>query len=608
MNATHNASIRRGIREAVALLPSRIRIRLAGAVVLATILAGVEAAAIAGLFSVINVLVDEEAAVPEWAGLLSATGRDQFLVRGASVVFVLLLVRSGLGFLAAQIQARLHAGTDEMLATRIFGRALRYPYAEHLRRSSSEIMVVLMSSTGDVAANIVGATASAAVDILLLGALAATLIVLQPLTALGMIAYFSAVAAVLLFSLAPAVRRAADDSHQSFVLVNRSMVEGLHGVKALQIAVTTNVVADEHARHRAALAHARQRSVFLAAVSRQTLEAAVTLGIGLLAAGLFALQTGAEALASLGLVVAVAFRALPSISRLVGTLNGMRSAIVSLERIQEELQHATTHEDREEQKSPTFAREIRFCDVSYTYRGAQGPALDGISFDIPAGSSIGIVGSSGAGKTTMVDLLLGLLEPTGGRITVDGVPLDRANILGWRRIIGYVPQDVFMLDSVIRDNVVFAGRDSPAPDDEVWAALEQAQLAEFVSSLPNGLDTLIGERGARISGGQRQRIGIARALYRQPSLLVLDEATSALDLVTEAAIAETIESLDRSITKVIIAHRLTTVRGCDTIVFLSHGALLGIGTFDEIAATVPEFHRLVSLSGAVAIDKPRQLP
>lgn len=608
MNAPHNASISRGIREAVALLPSRIRRRLAWAVGLAVILAGVEAAAIAGLFTVINVLVDDKAAVPEWGRLLSATGRDQFLVRAASVVFVLLLIRSALGFLAAQIQARLHAGTDEMLATRIFGRALRYPYAEHLRRSSSEIMVVLMSSTADVAANIVGATASAAVDILVLGALAGTLIVLQPLTALGLIAYFAAVAAVLLFSLAPAVRRAATDSHQSFVLVSRSMMEGLHGVKALQIAVTTNVVADEHARHRAALAHGRQRTVFLAAASRQTLEGAVTVGIGLLAAGLFALQTSAEAVASLGLVVAVAFRALPSVSRLLSTLNAMRSALVSLERLQEELGQATTHEDREEQKPPTFAKSIQFCEVSYTYRGAQGPALAGISFDIPAGSSIGIVGTSGAGKTTMVDLLLGLLEPTGGRITVDGVPLDRGNILGWRRLIGYVPQDVFMLDSAIRDNVVFAGRDFPAPDDEVWAALEQAQLAEFVRSLPDGLDTLIGERGARMSGGQRQRIGIARALYRQPSLLVLDEATSALDLLTEAAIAETIESLDRSITKVIIAHRLTTVRGCDHIVFLANGALMAIGTFDEIAATVPEFNRLVRLSGAVANDQPRQLP
>lgn len=600
MTRSRTPSFRAVIRGAVSLLPSWIRRRLAAAIVLAVIVAGVEAAAIAGLFSVINVLVDESARAPEWSRLLGATDREQFLVRAAVVVFALLLIRSGLGFLAASVQARLHATTDAVLATRIFERSLRYPYADHLRRSSSEIMTVLWSSTADVAANIVGATASAAVDILVLGALAATLLVLQPITAIGMVAYFAIVTAIVLFSLARSVRRARTEEHESFGLVSRSVMEGLHGVKALQIAVATDVVAAEHARHRDALAQARERSVFLAAMSRQILEASVTLGVGLLAAGLFAFQSSADALASLGLVVAVAFRALPSVSRLLGTLNAMRAASISLERIQTELGQATTHEDRETQEPLDFASEIRFADVSYSYSGASALALHGISMDVPAGSSLGIVGTSGAGKTTIVDLLLGLLEPTSGVITVDGVSLDRSNVLGWRRLVGYVPQDVFMLDSSVRDNVVFAGRDFVAPDDEVWAALQQAQLADFVRSLPDGLNTVIGERGARMSGGQRQRVGIARALYRQPALLVLDEATSALDLVTEAAIAETIESLDRSITKVIIAHRLTTVRGCDRIAFLGQGQLLGLGSFDEIAATVPEFERLVSLSGGVA--------
>lgn len=606
MTRSRKTPFRAVIRGAVGLLPSWIRRRLAAAIVLAVIVAGLEAAAIAGLFSLINVLVDEGARAPGWNRLLGASGRGQFLVRAAVLVFALLLLRSGLGFLAARVQAGLHAATDAVLATRIFERALRYPYADHLRRSSSEIMTVLWASTADVAANIVGATASAAVDILVLGALAATLLVLQPVTAIGMIAYFAIVTAIVLLSLTGSVRRARSEEHESFGLVSRSMMEGLHGVKALQIAVATDVVADEHARHRDALAQARQRTVFLAAMSRQILEAAVTLGIGLLAAGLFAFQSSADALASLGLVVAVAFRALPSVSRLLGTLNAMRAASVSLERIQEELLQPTTHADREAQEPPDFVREIGFADVSYSYSGASALALDGVSITIPSGSSLGIVGTSGAGKTTIVDLLLGLLEPTSGVITVDGVPLDRSNVLGWRRLVGYVPQDVFMLDSSLRDNVVFTGRDFIAPDDEVWAALQQAQLADFVRSLPDGLDTVIGERGARMSGGQRQRVGIARALYRQPALLVLDEATSALDLVTEAAIAETIEALDRSITKVIIAHRLTTVRGCDRIAFLEDGHVLGLGSFDEIAATVPEFDRLLSLSGSIRATDERQ--
>jgi ABC-type multidrug transport system fused ATPase/permease subunit len=589
-------SILAAVRAAVALLPSQIRRRLVLAIGLALMLAAMEAAAVGGLFSVINVLVDDQARAPGWGRLLAADDRDEFLVRAASLVLALFLLRSGLGFAVARLHAELHARTDAWLATTIFERALRYPYAEHLRRSSSEIMAVLNWCTADVAANLVGAAASASVDILVLTALAGTLIVLQPLSAVGMIAYFAVVAGVVLLGLTPAVRRAADDEYHASVLTHRSMIEGLHGVKAFQIAVATDVVADEHTRHRADLASARQRKVFLSAMSRQTLETAVTLGIGLLAAALFAFNSSTDALASLGLVVAVAFRALPSVSRLLAILNGMRSASVTLRKIQDELGQPTTHDDRIEQPPLPFHRDITFNGVSYTYGGGTDPALDDVTLRIPIGSSVGIVGRSGAGKTTMVDLLLGLLEPSSGAVEVDGLPLDRTNIRGWRRLIGYVPQEVFLLDGSVRDNVVFAGRDVPAPDDCVWAALEQAQLDTFVRSLPAGLDTMIGERGARLSGGQRQRIGIARALYREPSVLVLDEATSALDLVTEAAMAQTIRSLDRSITKVIIAHRLTTVRDCDRIVVLENARVAGVGGFDELAATVQDFQVLAHLS------------
>ena len=558
-------------------------------------LAVVEALAMAGLFGVINVIANPEAPEPRWATLVFASSRDDFAARAAVVVFTLLLLRGVLGFVAARLQANLQAETDRAVGERIFGRALRYPYATHLRRNSAEIVAVLNWSTADVAANLVGATAAVSVDLLILVGLAVTLILLQPLIALGMIVYFVAVAAVLVLALSPAICRAADEEHRMSTLTNRSIMEGLQGVKAFQVAVATEVVADEHARHRSHLAAIRQRKVFLSSMSRQTLELSVTLGLGVLTGALFAFQSSGKALASLGLVIAVAFRALPSLSRLLTTLGAMRSASVSLGKIQEELAQPTTHDDQAYLPALEFSRQISFSDVSFVYGSASAPALNQLSVSVPFGSSLGIVGTSGAGKTTMVDLLLGLLEPTSGQIEVDGVQLDRSNMLAWRHLIGYVPQDVFMLDGSIRDNVVFTGRDVPADDGAVWAALAQAQLTEFVEGLPEGLDTIIGERGARLSGGQRQRVGIARALYRQPSLLVLDEATSSLDLATEAAMAKTLESIGRSITKVIIAHRLPTVRGCDRILFLKHGRIAGVGTFAELTATVPEFDILARL-------------
>lgn len=191
---------------------------------------------------------------------------------------------------------------------------------------------------------------------------------------------------------------------------------------------------------------------------------------------------------------------------------------------------------------------------------------------IPVGKSIGIVGASGSGKTTAIDILLGLLPPQAGNVLVDGVDI-RKNYGCWLAHLGYILQMIFMLDDTIRANVAFGISDKEVDDAQVWKALEEAQLKEFVQSLPDGLDTTIGERGVRLSGGQRQRIGIARALYMDPDLLIFDEATSALDNETEAAIMDSINALHGRKTLVIIAHRLTTIEECDIVYRVEHGKI-----------------------------------
>lgn len=577
------------------LLPGRTRRRLRLAVLLAVVLAVVEAVAIGGLAVVIKLVADADAGVPSWAKAF-ADDRDSLVARGGIVVFVLLLVRTLLGFMAARLQASLQAETDAELGIRIFGRALRYPYSVHLRRSSSEFVGVLGWCVADVSANLVGATALLAVDALMLVALAGTLVAIQPLVAAGLIAYFSIVAAALVYGPAKGIRRIAQDEQAANVATNRAILEGLQGVKAFQVAVATQVVADEHSHERRRLALTRQRKTFYAATIRQVLEASVTLGIAALALALFTLTSSTEAVASLGVVVAVAFRALPSVARMLGTLSSMRSASVSLAAVQSELAQTTTQDD-DPSSAITFERGIEFEDVTFQYAADGPPALQHVTLQILRGMTLGVVGSSGAGKTTLVDLLLGLLRPSTGAISVDGEHLDQGNVLAWRRLVGYVPQDVFLLDSTVRDNVVFAGRGVVVDDEAVWAALQQAQLAEFVRSMPAALDTVVGERGSRMSGGQRQRLGIARALYRGPRVLILDEATSALDLKTEAAVARTIEALDSSMTKIIIAHRLSTVRNCDQIAFFDTGRVVGTGTFDELVEAVPQFAELARLGG-----------
>ena len=235
-----------------------------------------------------------------------------------------------------------------------------------------------------------------------------------------------------------------------------------------------------------------------------------------------------------------------------------------------------------------------FRHVTFTYPNEAAPALHSISGVIEPGGSLGIVGPTGAGKSTMVDLLCGLLTPTSGDVLVDGRRTSDSDRT-WQRRIAYVPQDVFLLDATIRDNITFTAR-QPQP-----AAIERAtalaQLDDWIRQLPDGLDTQIGERGVLLSGGQRQRIGLARALYRQPSLLILDEATSALDVETEAAITDAIDNLAGGITLIVVAHRLSTVRSCHNILLLDGGVAVGWGTFDELTRSNPMFARWVQLAG-----------
>lgn len=231
--------------------------------------------------------------------------------------------------------------------------------------------------------------------------------------------------------------------------------------------------------------------------------------------------------------------------------------------------------------------------MTFCYVGAAEPALQDVTLALPAGTSLGVVGPSGAGKSTLVDVVCGLRSLDAGEVLVGGEPL--ASTAGERRTrVGLVPQDVYLVDGSILRNVAFGAEENR---DQVWEVLRMAHLAGFVEALPEGLDTVVGERGTRLSGGQRQRIGIARALYGQPGVLVLDEATSALDGETEAGVVEAVSALSGDMTLVKVAHRLSTIRHCDRIVYLDRGRVQAVGTFDEVAATLPEFARAVELAG-----------
>jgi ABC-type multidrug transport system fused ATPase/permease subunit len=243
-----------------------------------------------------------------------------------------------------------------------------------------------------------------------------------------------------------------------------------------------------------------------------------------------------------------------------------------------------------------FVPEIVVEDISLTYPNKPTPAVKDVSISIPPGSSIAFVGPSGAGKTTIIDIMLGVLIPESGKVLISGLPPLLA-VAKWPGAVSYVPQDVVISAGTIRENIALGYPIEVATDQLILEALKVARLDEFVSSLPQGVETQVGERGAKISGGQRQRLGIARAMFTRPHLLVLDEATSSLDGETEASISDALEALRGSTTVVVIAHRLSTVRNADMVVYLSNGKILACGTFEEVRKAVPDFDSQAKIMG-----------
>ncbi len=270
-----------------------------------------------------------------------------------------------------------------------------------------------------------------------------------------------------------------------------------------------------------------------------------------------------------------AFRLLPSFNRIteyLGAIMYQKSAINSIYKDLTEIDEleAIKREESKNEAEFYFEREISIRELSFRYPGTDKYVLNNLELSIPKRSSVAFIGQSGAGKTTLADIIMGLLQPSAGNIYVDGKDIFD-NLSGWHKVIGYIPQSIYLMDDSIRNNIAFGIAESDIVDDKVKYAVEQAQLAEFISELNEGLDTQIGERGIRLSGGQRQRIGIARALYHNPEILVLDEATSALDNETEKAVMDAIELLHGRMTLIIIAHRLSTIKNCDYVYEIGEG-------------------------------------
>ncbi|MCI4670282.1 MAG: ABC transporter ATP-binding protein/permease [Bacteroidia bacterium] len=318
--------------------------------------------------------------------------------------------------------------------------------------------------------------------------------------------------------------------------------------------------------------------------SAKVLEISIFLGVIIMVLyGLYLLGSREELLVILSLFALAAYRTMPSFSRIMNAIISIKGNLFTIDILEE----ANTAPPDYGKYIPemSFEKEIEVANLSYKYPGKDQLVLDNISFKIEKGDKVGIIGKSGSGKTTLVNLFLQFFEPGGGKILVDGLELDETTHRAWRKHLGYVKQDIYLLDSSLKANIAFGIKEEEIDEAKMWEVIEKASLKEFVDDLPEGVDTIVGERGAQLSGGQRQRIGIARALYSGAKVLMLDEATSALDSKTESEITESIYQLsDENLTLMVIAHRITTLKYCNKIIELENGRVKSIKSYEEVFA------------------------
>lgn len=461
---------------------------------------------------------------------------------------------------------------------RLLHTYMQRPYEYFLNAESGEIIRVI---SVDVAHAFLLLTAmlTLATESIVSLALGITVFVVEPAMALVLTVSVGIVTFAVARIVKPILRKAGLSLQKNSASTYKWLLQSINGIKEIKVTHTEKFFEENYNRSGTYVVQAEQRNSTLGNVPRLLIEMCTVCSMLVFVAIMILRGYNTQSMIpSFGAFAMAAIKFLPGANRIISAFNSIAYEEPFLDKTLENIvatevtEKNTSKSVSASQKDLTIYKEVVLKGITFAYPNTESPVLCHADMTVPIGKSVGIVGTSGAGKTTAVDILLGLLKPQQGQILADGVDV-MENYTQWLTKIGYIPQSIFMMDDTIRANVVFGLHPDEQDDARVWKALEEAQLADFVRSLPRGLDTTIGERGVRLSGGQRQRIGIARALYPDPELLIFDEATSALDNETEAAIIESIHSLHGKKTLVIIAHRLQTIEGCDIVYRVHEGVI-----------------------------------
>ena len=592
------------LRYLVGTFPRRDRVFLGLNAVVQFVLALMDLIGIAAILPLVQVVMGaplDEGTLGAVHRFLGAPGERDFVLLLSGVMVAAFVFKALLGMALMWWSASNIIRMQTRTARNLLDSFMAESYLRHRQRNTGELMRAVGSAVTDAHTKVLGGFVNLFSSVMSILLIIALLCAVAPIQTLVAVCYFGFVVFVIQRSLGPANRRAGEEAQHTSWVSSHALVDAMQGFREAVLHNAQDYFVNRFDDANKRTARASMRANFYAGMPKYLLEVVTMVGLTVFISLTILTGSAQSTMPTLSVFVAGAVKILPlmvAVTTTIGLIRVGREGLrITVETLREtEITRSNTAGQTNTPDSNVYSTSaaIEISDVSFRYPDSGSNVLTDINLSIPPGSSLALCGLSGSGKTTLVDIILGLLPPSIGSVTYADIPTTRAGN-GWYDVVAYVPQDVYISDGTLAENVAFGVAPEEHDRARIHSCLSRAALEDVVSTLPEGIDTLVGERGNRLSGGQRQRLGIARALYRQPQVLVLDEATSALDNDTEARITQALTRIHGEITTIIVAHRLSTVRHVDALAFLKDGRVQCVGEFDDVRRRSPDFAHLVEL-------------
>lgn len=515
-----------------------------------------------------------------------------FIILTLSIIAVYWL-KNGFLIFNQSFQTRFTYGLYQKLSTNLFDYYLHEDYQSHLNKNTSELIRNINQLTFDLITTFLLPLLMLISEMVIVVLLVTFLLMMNPLSTLYVFILLGAIVSFIFLKIRKKLHESGQTVGELQTLSNKQVLQGLGSFKSTTLLHKQSFFVAEFGRAVRQISQHRSYFEVMQNLPRFFMETAVvTVMLSLAIMMLYLRKPSSDLILTLSVFGMAGMRLLPSMNRILNSLNSIKWSQSMMQGLLDDLQKIEKSQDSQMTVLEPFEFDtLNLENISFAYENGV-KVLNDISLTLNAGQSIGFVGHSGSGKSTLVDVILGLLTPQTGTISVNQQPL-RQILATWQQGIGYIPQDIYLSDESIRANIAFGVSANTINEQQLWYAIHTAQLERLIHELPEGLDTVIGERGVKLSGGQRQRIGIARALYHNPQILVMDEATAALDNVTERAFMSAVNGLKGQKTLLMIAHRLSTVENCDMIYFMDNGKIVDSGRYEELLQRNPHFQHMV---------------